>query len=49
VVWPQNDWDGFPGLASKPVVTIFSDLASKSVAMVSPGLALKPVVEGFPV
>jgi hypothetical protein len=33
-------------LASKPVVTVFSSLASKLVAMVSPGLASKPVV-GF--
>jgi hypothetical protein len=33
-------------LASKPVATIFSSLASKLVAMVSPGLASKPVV-GF--
>jgi hypothetical protein len=22
VVWPQNHWDGFSGLASKPVVTV---------------------------
>jgi hypothetical protein len=33
-------------LASKPVETVFSSLASKLVASVSPGLALKPVV-GF--
>jgi hypothetical protein len=46
VVWPQNYWDGFLrfgsitgggffGLASKPVVTVFSGLASKLVAWVS--------------
>jgi hypothetical protein len=34
VVWPQNHWDDFSGLASK------------QVAMISPGLASKPVV-GF--
>jgi hypothetical protein len=34
------------GLASKPVSTVFSSLASKLVVMVSPGLALKPAV-GF--
>jgi hypothetical protein len=22
VLWPQNEWDGFFGLASKPVVTV---------------------------
>jgi hypothetical protein len=33
-------------LASKPVATIFSNLASKLVAMVSPSLASKPLV-GF--
>jgi hypothetical protein len=36
----------FAGLASKPMVTFFSSLASKLVATVSPGLASKPVV-GF--
>jgi hypothetical protein len=34
----------FAGLASKPVTTIFSSLALKLVATVSPGLASKPVV-----
>jgi hypothetical protein len=34
------------GLASKPVVMVFSSLASKLVATVSPGLASKPMV-GF--
>jgi hypothetical protein len=33
-------------LASKPDVTVFASLASKLVATVFPGLALKPVV-GF--
>jgi hypothetical protein len=33
-------------LASKPVVTVFSGLASKMVATVSPSLTLKPVI-GF--
>jgi hypothetical protein len=33
-------------LASKLVTTVFSSFASKLVAMVSPGLASKPVV-GF--
>jgi hypothetical protein len=33
-------------LASKPATTVFSSLALKLVAMVSPGLASKPVV-GF--
>jgi hypothetical protein len=33
-------------LASKPVVTVFSNFASKLVATVSPGLASKPMV-GF--
>jgi hypothetical protein len=36
----------FAGLSSKPVSAIFSSLASKLMAMVSPGLASKPVV-GF--
>jgi hypothetical protein len=31
-------------LASKPAATVFSSLTSKLVAMVSPGLASKPVV-----
>jgi hypothetical protein len=34
----------FSGLASKSLATIFSALDSKSVAMISLGLALKPVV-----
>jgi hypothetical protein len=33
-------------LASKPVATVFSSLATKLVAIVSPGLASKPTV-GF--
>jgi hypothetical protein len=33
-------------LTSKPVVTVFSSLAPKLVATVSPGLTLKPVI-GF--
>jgi hypothetical protein len=33
-------------VASKPAVTVFSSLASKLVATVSPGLASKPAV-GF--
>jgi hypothetical protein len=44
VVWPQNYSDGFTGLASKPVATVFSSLASKLVAMVSSDLASKSVV-----
>jgi hypothetical protein len=36
-----------PGLASKPVPTIFLDLTSKLVATVSPDLALKPVASSF--
>jgi hypothetical protein len=32
-------------LASKPVVTVFSGLASKMVATVSPSLTLKPVID----
>jgi hypothetical protein len=43
VVWPQNHWDGFFDLTSKPVATVFSGLASKLVATVSPNLASKPV------
>jgi hypothetical protein len=47
VVWPQNhrdnflrfglktDGDSFFGLASKPVVTVYPDLASKPLAQVS--------------
>jgi hypothetical protein len=35
--------------ASKPVVTVFSDLTSKPVATVSPDLASKQVVESFSV
>jgi hypothetical protein len=46
VVWPQNHSDGFAGLTSKPVTTIFSSLASKLVATVFLGLASKLVV-GF--
>jgi hypothetical protein len=38
--------DGFLQLSLKTVVTVFSNLTSKLVAMVSPGLALKPMV-GF--
>jgi hypothetical protein len=44
MVWPQNHWDGFSSLASKPVAMIFSDLTSKPVVTVSLGLASKPVV-----
>jgi hypothetical protein len=51
----------FSGLSSKPVVTVFSDLASKLVVKVFSGLASRPVaivstdlasklvVEGFPI
>jgi hypothetical protein len=31
VVWPQNHWDGFSGLASKPVMKVSPSLASKPI------------------
>jgi hypothetical protein len=37
VVWPQNHWEGFSGLASKPVATV-SWLSLKT-----------KVADGFPV
>jgi hypothetical protein len=46
VVWPQNHSDGFRWFGLKTRGAIFSSLASKLVAMVSPGLALKLAV-GF--
>jgi hypothetical protein len=47
VVWSQNHWDGFAGLVSKPVATVFSSLPSKLVATVSSGLASKPAATVF--
>jgi hypothetical protein len=49
VVWPQNHCDGFFfDLASKPVaVMVFSNLVSKLVATVSPGLTSKLVAWVF--
>jgi hypothetical protein len=49
VIWHQNHWDGFFGVTSKSMVTVFSDLTSKLVTTVSSSLASKHVVEGFPV
>jgi hypothetical protein len=47
LVEPQNQGRRFvSGLASKPAATVFSNLASKLVVTVSPGLASTPVV-GF--
>jgi hypothetical protein len=47
LVEPQNQGRRFVrGLASKPAVTVFSSLASKLMAMVSPDLASRLVV-GF--
>jgi hypothetical protein len=47
LVEPQNKGRRFVrGLASKPAVTVFSSLASKLMAMVSPDLASRLVV-GF--
>jgi hypothetical protein len=47
LVEPQNQDRRFvSGLTSKPAATVFASLASKLVAMVFPGLTLKPVV-GF--
>jgi hypothetical protein len=47
LVEPQNQGRRFvSGLASKPVATVFSNLTSKLVTTVSPGLALKLAV-GF--
>jgi hypothetical protein len=45
VVWHQNHWTVFSGLASKPVPAIFCSLASKPVATVSPSLTLKPILD----
>jgi hypothetical protein len=59
VVWPQNHlddflWfdlktggDSFLRLASKPVVTVFFNLALKSVVMISLGLTSKLVSRFF--
>jgi hypothetical protein len=46
VVWPQNHWDDFLCSCLETGGAVFSDLASKPVAKVSPNLASKPVV-GF--
>jgi hypothetical protein len=40
VVWPQNHWDRFLSLASKPAATVSCGLASKPLARF-PGLDLK--------
>jgi hypothetical protein len=42
VVWPQNHWDGFFGLVSKLVVTVFRGLASKLVV----GFLVEPQNQG---
>jgi hypothetical protein len=46
VVWPQNHSDGFSSVCEwfdlKTTRTVFTDLASKSVATVSGGLTSKP-------
>jgi hypothetical protein len=44
VVWPQNHWYDFLRFGLKTGGDSFSDVASKPVATVSPGLALKSVV-----
>jgi hypothetical protein len=46
VVSPQNHWDGFLRFGLKTGGDGFSNLASKSVATISPSLTSKPVV-GF--
>jgi hypothetical protein len=58
VVCPQNQWDGFlrfslktdgnifSGLASKLVATVSPSLTSKSMTTISPGWTSKPVL-GF--
>jgi hypothetical protein len=46
VVWLQNHYDGFFGLISKSVATVFFGLALKLVTMISPNLTSKTVV-GF--
>jgi hypothetical protein len=45
VVWPQNHSDGFCWFGLKTSGDSFSSLASKLVAMVSPGLTSKPAVD----
>jgi hypothetical protein len=43
VVWCQNHWDSFPGLASESVAMLSPDLASKLVAKGILVWASKPV------
>jgi hypothetical protein len=43
----KTTWTVFTGLASKPVMTVSSGLASKLAATVSGGLASKPAVTVF--
>jgi hypothetical protein len=43
----ETTWTVFAGLVSKPVVTVFSSLASKLVATVYIGLASKPAATVF--
>jgi hypothetical protein len=45
MVWNQNHWDSFFGLASKLVATIFSGLTIKLVVTVSPSLTSKSVAQ----
>jgi hypothetical protein len=46
-IWPQNWWQQFLAVWAQNLLRwFFSSLASKLVATVSPGLALKPAV-GF--
>jgi hypothetical protein len=42
VVWPQNHWDGFFGLDSKPVAAISPSFASKSLV----GFMVEPQNQG---
>jgi hypothetical protein len=42
VVWPQNYWDGFSGLASKPVATVSWLNLEIKVVEGFPGWASKP-------
>jgi hypothetical protein len=44
VVWPQNHWDGLLVVWPQNHWDGFSRFGLKSVATVSPDLALKPVV-----
>jgi hypothetical protein len=48
VVWPQNHCDGLSEVWHQNHCDGFSRFGFKTVVMISPSLASKPMVTGFP-